>query len=229
MLSQRKTPAAAVGGIAALFALGTLGCGTFQEEESEPSEPSVITERQQEPTGTARGDLPQGAELNVQLEGALSSQSSRTGDSWRAVLARDVTDGSEVVLTRGAIVSGVVTRVGEVEVEGDTREVIALEPRTLHLSEGQQVSIDADVVDAEVDERKRTFSKENIAIIGGSAVGGAILGEILADEALLGAILGGAGGTVVAVATAETEIVLPEGSELTLRLVEPVRLARANR
>lgn len=226
-MTSRRNSVWVAGGLTTLFAVGSLGCASLQEEENE-SGPSVITE-DSEATGTVRGDLPRGARFDVQLENELSTDKSRTGDSWRAVVASDVTDGSDVLLTRGAVVSGVVTRVGEVEVEGETRQVIALEPQKLHLHAGEEVDIDAEVVDADVDRKRDTFSRESIAIIGGGALGGAILGEILADEALLGAILGGAGGTVVAIATADTKIELPEGSRLTLRLEEPVRVARANR
>lgn len=218
----------AAGALAAVFALGSAGCSSLQQEEETDSGPSVITERS-EASGTAREDLPRGTSFEVRLEDELSTRTSRAGDPWRAVVAQDVTDGSRVLLTRGAVVSGTVTRVGEVEVEGETRQVIALDPEKLHLRGGEEVAIDAEVVDAEVERKRDTFSRENIAIIGGGALAGAVLGEILADEALLGAILGGAGGTVVAISRADTEIDVPEGSRLTLRLQERVRVARANR
>lgn len=230
MLRDRGQTRATVGGLAALLAIGTVGtvgCSTFQQEES--NEPGVITETEQRPTGDVQGDLPEGAELTVRLDRPLSSESSRAGDPWRAALTHDVTDGSRVLLGRGAIVSGVVTRAGEVEVEGKTRQVIALEPQTLHLSDGDHLPIEAEVVDAEVERKSNRSTEENIAIIGGSTVAGALLGDILFDEALLGAILGGAGGTVVAIATAETEIELAEGSALTLRLQDRVRVAGATR
>lgn len=229
MLRNRGQTRAMVGGLATLFAIGTMGavgCSTFQQEES--NEPGVITETERTPTGDVQGDLPEGAELTVQLDRPLSSESSRAGDPWRAALTHDVTDGSRVLLGRGAIVSGIVTRAGEVEVEGETRQVIALEPQTLHLSDGGHLPIEAEVVDAEAERKSGRGTGENIAIIGGSTVAGAVLGDILFDKALLGAILGGAGGTVVAIATAETEIELAEGSELTLRLQEEVRVARAS-
>lgn len=225
MSCHRRSPSPLAESLAVLVAIATLGCASLQQEESE-TDRAVVTEASAEPTGTARGDLPEGAELEVRLDRQLSSKSSEAGDPWRAVLEHDVTDGSRVLLTRGAVVSGEVTRAGAVEVEGETRQVIALEPMTLHVVEGDH-PIEAEVVEADVDRRRERFSTRNIAIVGGSIVGGAILGELLADEALLGAILGGAGGTVVAIATAETEIVLPQGAGLTLRIQEPVRIAGA--
>jgi len=206
--------------LAAAVAIATLGCASTQSSD----QPSVYTEEQPRATGSQYGDLRTGSEFEVELDRELRSDEAQRGDPWRAIVTRDVRDGDQVLLPRGSVVSGIVTRAGEVEIEGETRQVIALLPQTLEVR-GQEVPIRAAVVDADSETDANRLSGRNIAIVGGSTVAGAILGEILFDESLLGAIVGAAGGTVVAVATGETVIELDEGSVLTLRLEQPVRVA----
>lgn len=207
-------------GLAAALAIATLGCASTQSSD----EPAVYTEEQPEASGSGYGDLRSGSEFEIELDRPLRSDEAERGDPWRGIVTRDVRDDGPILLPRGAVVSGIVTRAGEVEVEGETRQVIALLPETLEVR-GEEVPLRAEVVDADVETSADLLSGRNIAIVGGSAVAGAILGEILFDESLVGAIVGAAGGSVVAVATEETVIELDEGSTLTLRLKEPVRVA----
>lgn len=208
-------------GLAAAVAIATLGCASTQSSD----EPAVFTEEQPRATGSGYGDLRTGSEFEVELDRQIRSDEAERGDPWRGIVTRDVSDpDGQVLLPRGAVVSGIVTRAGEVEIEGETRQVIALLPETLEVR-GEEVPIRAEVVDADAETTADRLSGRNIAIVGGSTVAGAILGEILFDESLLGAIVGAAGGTVVAVATEDTVIELDEGSVLTLRLEEPVRVA----
>lgn len=206
-------------GLAIAVAIATLGCASTKSDR-----PSVYTEEEPQASGSGFGNLSSGSEFEVEIDRPLRSDEAQRGDPWRGIVTRDVRADGRVLLPRGAVVSGVVTRAGEVEVEGETRQVIALRPETLEVR-GDEVPIRAEVVDAEAESSADRLSSRNIAIVGGSTVAGAILGEILFDESLLGAIVGAAGGSVVAISTEETVIELDEGSILTLRLQEPVRVA----
>lgn len=225
---RQATDGRALGtGLVLCAAMIAPGCASLGSDPGDQSEPAVFTETTSA-AGDLRADLPEGARIVIEVDRALSSDGSSPGDPWRGTVTEDVTDGSRVLLTRGAVVSGVVTRAGPMEIEGETRHVIALEPRTLEVGD-RSYHLDAEVVDAEAEARGSRVTGENIAIVGGSAAAGAILGEILFDEALLGALLGAAGGTVVAIATEDTEIDIEEGSELTLRLRDEVQAAQARR
>jgi len=206
-------------GLATLVAIATLGCASTPSSD----QPAVYTEAQPEASGSAYGDLRTGSEFEVELDREIRSDQAERGDPWQGIVTRDVRDGDRVLLPRGSVVSGIVTRAGEVEVEGETRQVIALLPERLEI-DGREVPIRAEVVDADAGTDTEHLTGRNIAIVGGSTVAGAILGEILFDESLLGAIVGAAGGTVVAVSTADTVIELDQGATLTLRLQEPVRV-----
>ena len=134
----------------------------------------------------------------------------------------DVTSGDRVRLQSGSLVTGVVTRVGPVEVEGEDHQVLAVEPRALEVG-GQSYALDAEVVDAERKADRDLVNRENIAIVGGVTLAGAVLGELILDDALLGAVVGAAGGTAIAIARSDTEIELEQGSILTLRLDSAIR------
>ena len=64
------------------------------------------------------------------------------------------------------------------------------------------------------------------AKIGGGAVGGAILGAILggAKGAAIGATAGAGGGAAVVQAGSRSEVTIPAGSPLTVRLVAPLTI-----
>ena len=134
----------------------------------------------------------------------------------------DITDGSSVLLQRGAVIAGEVTWAGPAEIEGETRQLLAVEPRELR-ADGRVYPIEAKVVAADPREDRELFTTRNLAILGGSTVAGTLLGELLLDDPLLGAVLGAAGGSVIAVATSDTEIELGRGAVLTVELEERVR------
>ena len=166
--------------------------------------------------------MPPGTRLEVQLTQTLSTAGNVRGDRWTAIVTEDVTDGQRVLLQRGAEISGEVTSAGDVEIDGETRKVLAVNPTRLRAENGTY-AIRAEVVAAEPHESGGLLSRRNAAIIGGGALAGTLLGEILLDEAVLGAVLGAAGGTAIAIATSDTEIEFREGSVLRLELEEEVR------
>ncbi|MGH7540590.1 MAG: hypothetical protein ACRELC_06300 [Gemmatimonadota bacterium] len=202
---------------AALALLGSISLGRPALSQVDPSVGNV------EPGNAGGAAIPAGTELDVRLGQTLTTETSEAGDRWSGVLTHDVTDGERVLLREGATVSGIVTHAGPLEIEGETRQVISIEPKELLIGD-RHYPIEAKVISAELHERDETLTGENLVIIGASTLGGALLGELLLDEALLGAVLGAAGGTVVAIATEETEIELQEGSTLTLRLEEDAQV-----
>lgn len=210
----------ALGGVLALFiGLGLGGCASTTQIGSEsqtsgdtavPSADAGLNER-----------MPAGTRFDVRLQQALSTESSEAGDRWSAVVMSDVTDGNRVLLQRGAMVTGEVTRAGPVEVEGEERQILAVKPSHIEAA-GQSYPIEAEVVAAEASESRDLFTGENAAIVGGGTLAGTLLGELLLDDALLGAVLGAAGGSAIAVARSDTRIELAEGSVLTLELESAV-------
>lgn len=199
------------------FVPGLIAAGALMSSGAVADPPSAAG------TGSVDRVIPAGTEFEVALDRALGTETNQAGDRWSATLVEPITDGERVLVAKGAV-TGVVTEAGSVEVRGETRQVLALEPRNLQLN-GRRHEIQAEVVAARLHEHDGRLTRENIAIIGGGGAGAlpsALLGD--GDEAVLGAILDGAAATVVAVATEETEIELHEGATLRLRLLQDVRL-----
>ena len=210
----RRT-AASVPTLSLAVALAFGGCASSQGGAAGPSiNPN--------PDARLLETMPPGTRVKAQLEQTLSTDGSAPGDRWTAVVTEDVTDGRRVLLQRGAVISGEVTRSGEVEIDGETRTILAVRPTRLR-AENRSYTIEAEVIEAERRESGGLLSRRNVAIVGGATLAGTLLGEILLDKAVLGAVLGAAGGTAIAVATADTEIEIREGSVLTLELEDEVR------
>jgi uncharacterized protein YqgC (DUF456 family) len=74
-------------------------------------------------------------------------------------------------------------------------------------------------------EEGKSRAGRDAATIGGSTAGGALLGRILSNGGrgtILGALVGAAVGTAIASKTAGEEVVIPEGSVISLKLDQPL-------
>jgi hypothetical protein len=162
------------------------------------------------------GAIPDGTEISVRLEESLSSRTARPEDRIDATVAQAVRVDGMVAIPAGATVSGVVQNVeaarrpargGRLELSFD--QIIV---------DGRRMDIRSRVVD--LSESRVDKSK-----VGLGAVLGGVLGAVLdgGKGAILGAIVGG-GGAVVG--TKGDEVELPAGTVVTLRLEQPVPVAR---
>lgn len=225
-VSRTSAPRCTGSALALLAAVAMVGCasgGVGGGSNGTDTEPTVV------PSGDAQfnREIASGTQFQVQLQQKLSTKTTKPGDRWSGVVSRDVTDGQHVLLQRGSVVTGEVTKSGIVEMDGESRKVLALNPTKLEVG-GQSYAISADVVDAKTKENRDLVTGENIAIVGGGALAGTLLGELLLDNAVLGAILGAAGGSAVAVARSDTDIELEQGTVLTLELDRSVKPAASS-
>lgn len=206
------------GSLLMLISIGLVGCASTTElgtrgqtdDAVVPNAEAGLNER-----------MPAGTQFDVRLQQALSTETNEAGDRWSAVVVSDVTDGNRVLLQRGAVVTGEVTRAGHVEIDGEDRQILAINPSNLEAG-GQNYPLEAEVVAAEARESRDLFTGENAAIVGGGTLAGTLLGELLLNDALLGAVLGAAGGSAIAVARSDTRIEIREGTVLTLELERAV-------
>jgi hypothetical protein len=160
--------------------------------------------------------VPDGTEIPVRLEQSLSSRSARPEDRVEGTVARAVRVDGMVAIPAGAAVSGIVRTVeparrpahgGRLEIDFD-RIVM----------DGRRMNIRSKVVD--VSESGLDKSKAGLGAVLGGVIGAVVGGG---KGALLGAVVGG-GGAVVA--TKGDEVELPAGTVVTLRLEEPLPVAR---
>src|SRR5262245_33445394 len=192
-------------------------------EPARPAESALAVEPEArpvrpEPIESLR--LPQGTELKLRLETALSSATSREGDPVTARVESAVDDGGRITLPGGTVLKG---RVVEVKRSGRVkgRALVAVEFDRI-VVRGRTSELDASPISAEAPDDHGRDAK----IVGGAAAAGAIIGAIKdgGEGFAKGAIIGGAAGTGAVLVTRGRDIEIPAGSQWTVRLKDAVRL-----
>lgn len=170
-----------------------------------------------------------GTELRVQLGEELSTSESRTGDTFQAAVVSPIERDGVVLIPAGSRVTGRVTAVQEAEGE-DRPAVIKIEFSEIEVH-GESYPLAASVVEAHPETRSTTSTGEDVAKVGAGTAAGAIVGRIIGGNAtgtLVGAAVGAAAGTAIVLGTQDVEAVLPQGSIVTLRLDDSLRVEPAD-
>jgi len=170
-----------------------------------PAKPTLVT-------------IPARSILAVELDKTLSSHTSQVGENFRAFLVQDVTAEGQIALPMDSIVLGRVTEAKPAKKVGG-RARLSLEFYSIQMPNGQQAPLE--VVFAEAGRSQTT---KDAAIIGGSTLGGAVIGHAVnkGEGTAIGAIVGGLAGAAVANETRAKPVVVNSGSILTLELIEPL-------
>jgi len=169
-------------------------------------------------TGTA--DLDIGTTLQARLETPVSSATANREDRVRARVARSVYEDGRLIIPAGSVLEGVVTSVQRAQ-RGSRGGQIELSFDRLRLNDGTTMPIDSRVIEVREDiGNSETAGRAGI----GGALGG-ILGAVLGGTkgAIIGVLVGGAGG---AISSKGDDVVLPEGTVLTLELERPLNFRR---
>ncbi|HKV09201.1 MAG TPA: glycine zipper domain-containing protein [Thermoanaerobaculia bacterium] len=191
--------------------------------EPEP-EPAPETEEEVEVREEPRAvDVPAGTAFDVEFQDTIGSATSRTGDTFRVRVSRDVWLNGDVVIPGGSEMVGVVTEAAPLGRVGG-RAKLGLRFTDLVLPSGSTVPVDASLV-----QEGRNETGRDAATIGGGAAAGAVLGRILNKKdrgkgSVIGAILGAAAGAVIASRTAGEEVTIPEGAVVSIKLDGPVEI-----
>jgi hypothetical protein len=169
-----------------------------------------------EPTLT----IPEGASLPVALETSLSSSANKAGDAVVGTLVRDVTSEGRVLVPAGSELRGRVTAAASSgRVKGRARLAFAFDTLVV---DGRPYPISARATDITADKS----TKQDAAIIGGSAVAGGLIGAIADGKGGVGkgALIGGAAGTGAVLATRGKQVTLPAGTQINVKLTAPVAI-----
>jgi hypothetical protein len=156
----------------------------------------------------------------VALATSLSSSTNKAGDTVLGRLVSDVTSDGQVLAPAGSELRGRVTAAASSgRVKGRARLAFAFDTLVV---EGREYSISA----RETDITAEKSTKQDAAIIGGSAVAGGIIGAIADGKggAGKGALIGGAAGTGAVLATRGKQVSLPAGTRINVKLTEPVAI-----
>lgn len=163
--------------------------------------------------------VPAGTTFEVEFTEGLASNASSVGETFRARVVADLRQDGAIAIPAGSEVLGVVTdAVGARRIGGKARLTVKF--TDLVLPSGSTLPLNASFL-----EEGKSRAGRDAATIGGSTAGGALLGRILSNGGrgtILGALVGAAVGTAIASKTAGEEVVIPEGSVISLELDQPL-------
>jgi hypothetical protein len=164
--------------------------------------------------------LPDETVIHVTLNQTVASDQNRPGDHFEATVSEPIVVADKTVIPSGTPVEGLVVdahRSGRLM--GRARLQLALETMT----------VDGKTYDVHTSARTRIggkHKKRNLALIGGGAGGGALIGAVAAGGkgVLIGGPIGAGVGTAAAFITGKKDVRLPPETPLTFTLAEPVTI-----
>jgi hypothetical protein len=179
------------------------------------------------PARPATRTLSSGARFDVAATDTISSRTAKVGDTFSARVVEDVKNAAgQVVIPAGAHVNGTVT---DVKPAPNPRT-----PGTLTLSVtsvtvgGSTYPIEAAVDSVETTHKGRGVTTGDAAKVGAGAVAGAVLGRVIGGNkkgTIIGGVVGGIAGAGVASSTKDSDIVLPAGAHIIVRLTKDLTVS----
>jgi hypothetical protein len=164
--------------------------------------------------------LPQGTELTLVLESALSSATSQRGDRVTARVEKATAEDGRIVLPGGTVLEGhVVEAAPSGRVKGRARVSVSFDRIVVR---GRTHELQTSPVTVEAPDDHGRDAK----IVGGAAAAGTVIGAITGGKkgAVKGAVIGAAAGGGAVLATKGREIEMPAGSRWKIQLRDRVRL-----
>lgn len=204
-------------GTAALALAFAAGCAALDPNGSTPSSTPPASNQPTQVGTSERGVIPVGQELDVRLQNRLSSETAEVEQRFEATTVVDLMQGSTVLVPAGSTVRGVVS---DVEAAGrvDRAGKLALTFDRLTIG-SRNYQIKAMPVEA----FESGGIRDEARTVGAGGAVGAIVGGIIGG--LKGALIGaavGAGGVIAA--TEGSDVVLPAGTVIRMRMDAPVEI-----
>lgn len=183
--------------------------GTIPEER-----PRTAAPRQPEAPSPVTVTIQSGTALALTFSEMITSQTAQVGDKVTATLKSPLIAGDRVAFPAGSRVEGKVSDV-KPATKGfkETGGGLSIAFTRIVAPDGHSASIGAGLT-----RLAEGSAGKKAAIIGGSAVGGALLGKVLGKDAKGAAVIGGAIGTAVAGGTKGKEAVIAADEEISVNL-----------
>jgi hypothetical protein len=168
--------------------------------------------------------LAAGTTLTATTTAEIRSHKNKVGDTVTATVANDVKDNSgRVVIPAGSEVTLKVTAIKESENKRDKTGTLTVQPTSVSIN-GRSYPISASIEGVTTTLEGRGTNAGDIAKPAAGAAVGAVVGRVIGGSskgAIIGGVIGGAVGAQRAVETKDRDVVLPEGTSVTLSLTEP--------
>jgi hypothetical protein len=169
----------------------------------------------------APSSLAAGTSFSATTDAEIRSHKNKVGDEVTATVASDVKDAAgRVVIPAGSQVTLQVTAIKESENKGDTTGTLTLKPTSIAIN-GASQPLPASISGVRTKLEGRGTNAGDIAKVGVGTGVGAVVGRVIGGSskgAIIGGIIGGAVGTQRAIETKDRDVVLPQGTSVTLTL-----------
>jgi hypothetical protein len=203
----------------------TLALGACQRPAQIYTEPAVGVMGAQQVIlpAAATAAVPAGTQVRATLDQRLSTGETNVNDTFTMTLATPIlTADRETVIPEGARITGRVTAVRRSE-DVATPAILRLEFGQLQWA-GRTAPFQAEILETQVQREGRT-AEDALRGAAAGAAAGAVIGTIIRRDirgALTGAAVGAGAGTVVSLGVSEQDAVLEPGTQMTLRITDPV-------
>ena len=167
--------------------------------------------------------VPAGGEIVVRTNEAIDSKTAQPGQTFSAIVDKEVTDSSgAVTIPKGSNATLVLERVSGGGTAGSPELAVGLQSVTV---DGRRYLVSAPSVE-KGSGRGIGRNKRTAEMVGGGGALGAVIGAIAGGGkgAIIGAIAGAAAGGTAQVLTRGKEVRVPAESTLTYKMSQPVQL-----
>jgi hypothetical protein len=174
-----------------------------------------------EPAPAPAPSLAVGTAIAATTDAEIRSRKNKVGDEVTATVASDVKDASgRVVIPAGSKVVLKVTAIKPSDSKSDTTGTLSLDAVGVEVN-GTEQPIVATISGVRTRLEGSGTDANDVAKVAGGTAAGAIVGRVLGGSskgAIIGGIIGGAVGTQRAIETKDRDVVLPQGTSVTLTL-----------
>jgi hypothetical protein len=169
----------------------------------------------------APSSLAAGTSFSAATDAEIRSNKNKVGDQVTATVAKDIKDAAgHVVIPAGSQVTLQVTAIKESENKGDTTGTLTLKPTSIAIN-GVSKPLPASISGVTTKLEGRKTNAGDIAKVGAGTGIGAVVGRVIGGStkgAIIGGVIGGAVGTQRAIETKDRDVVIPQGTTVTLTL-----------
>jgi hypothetical protein len=186
-----------------------------------------VTRRPTPPAPPPMARLAAGTHMDMAATDTISSRTAKVGDAFSARVVEDVRNAAgRVVIPAGSLVNGKITDV-KPSPNPSTPGTLTLSVASITVR-GTSYPIDASVDSLETVHKGRGVTTGDAAKVGAGAAAGAILGRVLGGNkkgTIVGGVIGGIAGAGVAASSKDSDIVLPAGAHIIIRLTKELAVA----